>query len=193
MLFKKHRITLATFLMIGFISLFIGLTAFSAKADDIPNTGLSLGGRGAYYDPSDGNASWYGGAQLRLHLGTVFAVEGSVDYRRSKPDPSTRVDTYPVMASALLYLFPGRISPFILGGAGWYFTHVDGPGGDNTQQRFGLHAGGGLEVYLNQYWSIDGTYRYVWLEKIKSKDAALLDKDFNDDGHMVTVGLNYHF
>src|ERR1700675_4519106 len=141
MLFKKHRITLVTLLMTGFVSLF-GLTTFSAMADDIPNTGLSLGGRGTYYNPSDGNGSWYGGAQLRLHLGTVFAVEGSVDYRRNKFG-STRVDTFPVQASALFYLFPGRVSPFILGGAGWYFTNVDTPTGNDTQNRFGVHAGGG--------------------------------------------------
>jgi len=31
------------------------------------------------------------------------------------------------------------------------------------------------------------------LEKIESKNAALLDKKFNDNGHMVTGALNFHF
>jgi len=192
--FKKYRIMRTAFLVMGFILMSLSLATSFAIADDIPNTGLSLGGRGTYYDPSDGDGNWYGGAQLRLHLSPAFAIEGSVDYRRSKPDSSTTVQTYPVMASALLYLFPGRVSPFLLAGAGWYFTHVEGPGGfDDNQNRFGVHAGLGLEIYLNRYWSIDGTYRYVWLEKIDSKNASLQDKDFDDNGHMITAGLNFHF
>ncbi|MDR4493545.1 MAG: outer membrane beta-barrel protein, partial [Nitrospirales bacterium] len=93
------------------------------------------------------------------------------------------------------YLLPGkRLSPFLLGGGGWYFTSVDGPGSsDDTRHRFGLHAGGGLQFMLNPSWSIDGSYRFVWLESLESKNDNLFDKNFKDEGHMVTVGLNYHF
>jgi opacity protein-like surface antigen len=42
-------------------------------------------------------------------------------------------------------------------------------------------------------WSVDSTYRYAWIEDIASQDNNLLDKDYNDRGHQVTVGLNYHF
>jgi opacity protein-like surface antigen len=71
---------------------------------------------------------------------------------------------------------------------------VEGPGGfDETQHRFGLHAGGGLQFMLHRNWSIDGSYRFVWLERVQSKDENLFDKKFQDEGHMVTIGLNYHF
>lgn len=157
----------------------------------------SLGGRAMYYDPldADGN-TWSGGAQLRFFLSPALALEGAVDYRQDEFNQgATRVDTYPVQASLLAFLMPDkRITPFILGGAGWYFTHVEGPGDqDETENRFGLHAGGGLMVFLNKHWSIDGTYRYVWVEEIQSHDASLLDKDYNDDGQMVTIALNLHF
>ena len=46
---------------------------------------------------------------------------------------------------------------------------------------------------MSRYWSIDATYRYIWLEDIKSKDVTLIDKKFDDRGHMVTLALNYHF
>lgn len=162
--------------------------------DDV-NIGLfSIGGRATYFDPKEGDANWFGGEQLRLHPFKFLAVEGSVDYRKTDIN-STTVRTFPVQGSLLIYpLGTKRISPFILGGAGWYFTHVEGPGDfDKTQHRFGAHVGGGLQLFLSNHLSLDATYRHIWLEKIDSKDAALRDKQFQDNGHMVTFGLNLHF
>ncbi len=155
---------------------------------------LMIGGRATYYDPKDASGQWYGGAQVRLYPSRYFAFEGSADYRRNDFG-DTRVHTYPVQVSALIYpLGTTRLAPFILGGGGWYYTTVKGPGGfDDTQNRFGLHAGGGLQFFLNHHWSIDGTYRYIWLEKIQSRDQNIADKQFNDNGHMITIGLNFHF
>ena len=34
---------------------------------------------------------------------------------------------------------------------------------------------------------------YIWLERIESKDQNVVDKKFNDNGHMITIGLNFHF
>jgi opacity protein-like surface antigen len=117
-----------------------------------------------------------------------------VDYRHNH-FADTRTDTYPVQVSALIYPFgTTRLSPFILGGGGWYYTHVKGPGGfDDTQNRFGMHAGGGVQFFLNKTWSIDSTYRYIWLEKVESRESNILDKRFRDNGHMITIGLNFHF
>jgi opacity protein-like surface antigen len=156
---------------------------------------VSLGGRGMYFDP-EGHAdgSWSGGAQLRMHFTKVFAVEGSADYRETD-HPGTKVKTYPVQASLLAYLLPeSRLSPFLLAGAGWYFTEVEGPFGyDETEHRFGPHLGGGLQYFLSQYVSVDGTYRYVWVEDVNSRDNSLLEKEYDDSGHMITAALNFHF
>ncbi len=170
------------------------VSADSYFLDDIDKSLVSIGGRAAYIDPFDASPKWYGGAQVRLHLGQIFAVEGSVDYREKKFD-NTFTRTYPVQVSGLIYLLPGkRLSPFLLGGGGWYYTQVKGPGGfDDTQNRFGLHAGGGLQWMLNHHWSIDGTYRYVWLEKLQSRDDNIVDKKYDNNAHMVTIGLNFHF
>jgi Outer membrane protein beta-barrel domain len=177
--------------------LYEGSTSLAASEglfDDV-NIGLfSIGGRATYVDPKDGDANWFGGGQLRLHPFKFLAVEGSVDYRKTDLS-STTVRTFPVQGSALIYPFgTKRLSPFILGGAGWYFTHVEGPGDfDKTQHRFGAHVGGGLQLFLTEYLSLDGTYRHIWLEKIESKDASLRDKQFQENGHMVTFGVNLHF
>jgi opacity protein-like surface antigen len=126
-----------------------------------------------WFEPKEGESSWSGGAQVRLYLTRFFAIEGSADYRQSK-FAGTTVHTYPVQVSALLYLLPGwRLTPFVLGGAGWYYTTVDGPGGlDDTQNRFGVHAGGGLQYFISRHFSIDSTYRYVWLEDVASRDQS---------------------
>jgi opacity protein-like surface antigen len=184
--------------LIAFVLMFVGLPTLPVMAqadDDIKNTGISLGGRANYFNPADGDGSWYGGAQLRAHLGPIFALEGSIDYRKTDFGSGTDIHTYPVLVSALVYLFPGRVAPFLLGGVGWYFTHteVSGGGSDSDDSRFGAHAGGGLEIYLNRYWSIDATYRYVWVEEVESTNAPPLQKEFDDNGHMITAALNYHF
>jgi opacity protein-like surface antigen len=174
------------------------LVSFSAPsyADDDDDVGdVSFGPRASYYMPEDGDETWSGGAQLRLWRDKPLSLEGSIDYRREKFG-STRVDVYPVQASLLLNFLPGQeFNVFGLGGAGWYYTHIDRAGAldDDTDHRFGFHAGAGLEFMLGSGWSIDGTYRYIWLEDFASEDASIEDKDFDDSGSQVTIGLNYHF
>lgn len=46
---------------------------------------------------------------------------------------------------------------------------------------------------LNHQWSIDGTYRYIWLEKLQSRDENIIDKKYENNAHMITIGLNFHF
>ena len=156
--------------------------------------GLSFGGRAMYYRPKDADSGTLsGGVQVRAHLSPIFALEGSIDYRRSTFG-DTVVDVYPVQASLLAYLLPdARLTPFILGGGGWYYTHVRPPH-ERTQYRFGPHAGAGLKLSLNRFWSIDGSYRYLWTRDIKSEDLAHpAGRNFSDNGFMLTAGLNYHF
>ena len=155
---------------------------------------FSIGGRATYYDPVEGQSRWFGGAQVRVNPFKYLSFEGSADYRRQTTEGS-RIHTYPVQVSALIYpLGHTRLAPFLLGGGGWYYTTVKGPGNfEDTQNRFGLHAGGGLQFFISNHVSIDSTYRYIWLEDVRSKDQNIKDKNFNDNGHMITVGLNFHF
>lgn len=166
-------------------------------------SGASLGGRGVYFDPKDADdGTWYGGAQLRFYFTPTLALEGSVDYREDEyANGAVKVRTWPIQASMLFYLADENVAvnPFLLGGAGWYMTTVETKvppliDESDTDDRFGLHAGGGLQFFLSEAVSLDGTYRYIWLEALKSKDtASLQDKEFNDSGHMLTAGLNFHF
>ena len=37
------------------------------------------------------------------------------------------------------------------------------------------------------------TYRYIWLEKLESRDENLVEKKYENNAHMITIGLNFHF
>jgi opacity protein-like surface antigen len=180
----------------GLIAMSFLATATFASADDAVGSrpGVSFGGRAMYFRPKDAeHGTLNGGAQLRVHVTSVLALEGSADYRQDKFGLKT-VDVFPVQASLMVYLMPGyRFSPYILGGGGWYFTHIQG-GGNDSKNRFGPHAGAGMELYLDHHWSIDGSYRYVWNTAIHSQDAQHpVGHDFSDSGFMLTAGLNYLF
>jgi opacity protein-like surface antigen len=189
---RGHRF----FNVVLFAGLLAGFSTLSQAYDSTTYTSpISFGPRASYFKPKDADGKWSGGAQLRLWPGSPVGFEGSVDYRR-ETFGDTEVHIYPVQASILLNLIPhSPVNLFALGGAGWYYTHIDRPDPfkDDTDNRLGVHAGGGLLVHLGAGWSLDGTYRYVWLDKLTTKDAALQDKQLEDSGHQVTIGLNYNF
>ncbi|MBK6879251.1 MAG: porin family protein [Elusimicrobia bacterium] len=168
----------------------------SAEELGVGDTGFSIGPRASYFKAKDAEeGSYSAGVQARAHLTPVLGVEGSIDYRKDKYANDVSIKTYPVQASLLAYLVPhSPISPYLLGGTGWYFTRVSGGTAETqTDNRFGLHAGAGLEARLNEFLSVDGSYRYVWLEDIETKSASALDKTYNDQGSMITVAVNFLF
>jgi len=183
----------------GILSLALASAALAPRPasadDDHPHAaqpGVTLGGRGTYFhNLGADNGVWGGGAQLRFHITSVVAIEASADYRQSKFE-GTVVDIYPVQGSLMLYLAPSwPISPYILGGEGWYSSHIRNGA---TTHRYGPHAGAGLEAALNRHWSIDGSYRYLWTQSLTVPTTAHpFGKNFGDNGYMITAGLNYRF
>jgi opacity protein-like surface antigen len=186
-----------TSLLAAVIFLSLPLFAFSetpaAKTSDVKTKLYSIGLRTTYYTPKDADQTqWYPGAQARLHLRSGLGLEASIDYHRNDYGNTTSIKTFPVQLSLLAYRVPG--APFLLGGGGWYFTQVSGPGGYvNNYSRFGLHLGAGLEIKLSEELSLDGSYRYVWLESVTTKDSNFNDKIYQDSGSMITIALNYLF
>ncbi|HXS99735.1 MAG TPA: outer membrane beta-barrel protein [Elusimicrobiota bacterium] len=191
---QRRLVRIAAFLSLALSTAALAPRAASAD-DDHPHAaqpGVTFGGRGTYFHSLGAdNGTWSGGAQLRFHITSVIAIEASGDYRQSKFEGRI-VDVYPVQGSLMLYLAPNWvISPYILGGEGWYTTHVrDG----DTTHRYGPHAGAGLEAALNRHWTIDGSYRYLWTQSLTVPTSAHpLGKNFSDNGYMITAALNYRF
>ena len=160
-----------------------------------PRPGLSLGGRAAYYRHRDsGSGDLMQGAQARYHLTRRWALEGSADFLR-EDSGGIKVDVVPLQLSVLIYLMPHgyRVAPYILAGGGWYYTRIYGPAA-KSEFRFGPHAGGGVEYFLNDAWSVDGGFRYLWAEDISSRDLAHpLGRNLSGKAYMLTLALNYSF
>jgi opacity protein-like surface antigen len=178
------------------VALVVGWAGSAAAEPPHTRPGLDIGARGAYFKPDRGDGAWSPGALVRIHFGKIWAVEGAADYRQqyAGAGDAYKVETYPVQASLMAYIFPDSpVTPYVLGGVGWYMQRIKGPGIDDTTDRIGPHAGAGLAAYLTNNWSINGDYRFVWIESPSSVDARLDNKRYNDRGHMITGALAYHF
>ncbi len=119
------------------------------------------------------NAKLMVGGAFRAKLSSSFGIEGSINYRSEDyNNGAINVKSWPVMVTALIYPFPivyGAI------GAGWYNTSITYSsalqifGASNqTEQKFGWHFGGGLEIPLGMSMSNPGVIltadiRYVFL------------------------------
>ncbi|MBK6880344.1 MAG: porin family protein [Elusimicrobia bacterium] len=149
------------------LALRMPVLARAEVAEGVGDATFSIGPRASYYNPQGGdNGNWHGGAQARFHFTPVLAAEGSIDYRKSDFGEGSTIQGFPIQASLMADLTPhSRLSPFLLGGGGWYYTRVRGATvTTNTENQFGLHAGGGLEVLLTKSLSVDGSDRYIRLE-----------------------------
>jgi len=157
---------------------------------------FSIGPRATYSKPADADSGTYsGGAQVRFGITPSLKLEGSIDYRRDEFTKYIKIHVYPVQASVMAYLIPNKyINPFLLGGVGWYYTQIEGPlNFSYTSNRFGFHAGAGLEIMLSGTLSLDGSYRKIWVAELSSKDVTAFNKDYKDSGYMITTGLNFLF
>ena len=177
-----------------------GLLAWTAP---VSAQGLGLGGRLAWVtsdDDADIDSVRFVGGQIRL-LSKRVGLEVSMDrHSESFELLNQKVTETPIQASLLLRLAGGRVSPFLLGGPGWYRRKVepiDGPDLSVSTTEFGWHAGGGLEILAHRHFGIHGDYRYTFLD--------FNDDDDNDDegfigrllpghrGSMWTVGATVYF
>ncbi|OGR66601.1 MAG: hypothetical protein A2X31_04585 [Elusimicrobia bacterium GWB2_63_22] len=194
MTFYKH-LTAVIILAAGLLPAAAACAQAEPEESRGPRAGLSLGGRAAYYrSRGAGSGEFSEGAQARYHLTRRWALELSADLRQES-FPEAKVDVIPIQLSVLAYLMPHgyRLAPYILAGGGWYYTHVYAPA-DRTDFRFGPHAGGGVEYFLNTAWSFGGSYRYLWTEDINSQDLAHpLGRNLTDKGYMLTAAVNYSF
>jgi opacity protein-like surface antigen len=164
---------------------------------------FSLGGHASYTKASGADGAWAGGAQLRLHFPGPLGVEGLIDYKRTTYSEGggdvLRVEQYPVQASLMLFILPGPVQPYILGGGGWYYTRSTYLGplsaqASDTQHTFGGHAGGGVEFGAKSKVSVHVDVRYVFLG-VDSIDAVR-DRYNNNpkaDFWHGTAGINFKF
>jgi hypothetical protein len=125
--------------------------------------------------PNSSSLRLFGG-QFKLHLTPKTAIELSADYEtRTNDTLSQRAKTMPIQASVLYFPVRSMVSPYVLGGVGWFrheltttspLATTGAAAGSTTTttasiREMGYHGGLGLEVRLNPRVTIHGDYRYT--------------------------------
>lgn len=163
-------------------------------------------------DPSLSNSNLrFTGGFLRFKVGHLGA-EVSLDYRNdSNPAQSGRIKTYPLQATFLYSLLGGPVSPYALGGIGWYTRKFEALAdgevvAEALTRNMGYHAGAGVEVKLGRRAGIFVDYRYTFVDSGDLGDIAanalgsavfsgLFGHGFSvaNQGSMWTTGVAFYF
>jgi hypothetical protein len=158
--------------------------------------------------PVDTDSQRFTGGQIRLRMSPKMALEVSLDRRSETFDAlDEKVVDYPLQTSLLLYPVRAAVSPYVLGGPGWYTHKVealsDADIESETSRRFGWHAGFGAEIRMGKHAGLHGDYRYTFLKFGDDDDdesvAASPTHSFvssllpSSGGSMWTVGLTIYF
>ena len=164
--------------------------------------GFGIGGRIAWVNPdtdADVDAIRMFGGQVRL-MSNRFGVEVSLDHRSESLELlNQKVTETPIQASLLLRMGKGKMSPYLLGGPGWYRRKVaslDDSGTSVSATEFGWHAGIGLQILAGRHFGIHGDYRRTFLDFSEDDDD---DEGFlgglvpGNRGSMWTVGATIYF
>jgi len=135
------------------------------------------------------------GGHARLRLGGGLGIEASVDYREDTyvSDVQTvTIKSVPLLLSLQAEVLPSLpVTPYLLGGGGWYFTKIEVKTGlveiDDDQVQFGWHLGGGVAVKPTPRVVIHADYRYT------SVDFELEHLKIDATGRMITAGVTIFF
>lgn len=141
--------------------------------------------------------TWFGGMQARLRFLRIFAVEGSLSFHQNQySDGDVVVTQYPVQVSALILPFTaGPFDPYVLAGAGWYYSRIDYDdsigGGSDTDSLFGFHVGAGTNLWLSSRFSLFSDFRWIFLDEPGVDNSTIKNEEF--DYWQLTFGMNFGF
>jgi opacity protein-like surface antigen len=188
-------------------ALFVILLASSAPAA-AQGQSFGIGGRISFIradvDDEETDSQRFFGGQIRARVSPRSTLELSLDlHTETDPAETVRVRQLPIQASLLLYPVRSVLSPYVLGGAGWYSTRVEVLAGDETltsetTREFGWHGGFGAELRMGSHAGLHGDYRYTFLDfgddDDEEEDGGLLTRFLpSNRGSMWTVGLTLYF
>jgi opacity protein-like surface antigen len=158
------------------------------------------------------SAERFTGGQLRARVSRRTAIELSLDRRTQTNEALTeRVRDLPFQASLLLFPVRSTLSPYVLGGVGWYSHRVETLAAtevtaSESSRRFGYHAGLGGEMRLGRHAGLHADYRYTFLRFGSEESATLPAARASDgagfigsrflpsyEGSMWTAGLTVYF
>lgn len=172
----KHAISFFALILIGFSCVYA--------------QSISIGPQVAYVKTSDAEKGVLMPAgAVRLNLGSI-SIEGLVGYKSEEfSDGYIKATSYPIMATAMLRVFP---LIHIEAGLGWYNTKLEFSGPfqgfpSSTQSEVGYHAGAGVELELGNL-IVTGDIRYVKIGELKDLNSI---NDLKSDFIAILGGLMF--
>ena len=111
----------------------------------------------------------YTGGVLRLRLSPRTAIEAAADWKSTtSEDETVRIRDFPLQGSLLVYPMRASLSPYLVGGVGWYSqtTQAMAAGevlSEQTVRRFGYHGGFGGEIRMGRRATLFADYRYRFI------------------------------
>ena len=174
---------------------------FFRDKDDEPRQarggGFAIGPMGGYLKTRGADrGTWFGGVQARLYFLKVLAAEASISFHQDRfNDGDTLVTQYPVQVSGMLFPLPELpVQPYIVAGAGWYYTRIDNRRsldflGDETDHWFGGHVGAGAEIAPSRAFSLFVDFRYIFIDPESDIEGRSGDADY----WQITFGVGFGF
>jgi opacity protein-like surface antigen len=140
---------------------------------------------------TDTGADRYTGGVLRARMSPRTAIELALDWRTViNASLTERTRNLPFQGSLLLYPVRSGISPYLLGGIGWYSQRVETLDGANrvlastTSRTFGYHAGFGGELRAGRHAAIHLDYRYKF---VRAGDETTADPTGTSTGAGIPI------
>jgi len=162
----------------------VGALAFArgAAAQAYSDPGVGVGAHVSVSKAGGAESDAFtGGVQVRARLTGALGVEALVTYRREEYAAGElkvlRVEEIPFQGSVqLFFLIRTPVQPYVLAGGGYYYIRATGlgpnPRGRTTENRFGFHAGAGVDVRAARRTSVHADLRYVLLDVGAVEDAS---------------------
>jgi hypothetical protein len=151
-------------------------------------------------DELDGSRVFWGGhARLRAvkYLGGEFSVQYREDTFRFA-NGNIDLETVPLQLSAIVYpLAMIPVTPYFLGGTGWYHLTATVDGDLDLPYVFGEgsisitetapHVGAGLEAFIGDHFSVGGDVRWVFLDF----ETNLINYEY--DAILANIAATFYF
>jgi len=170
------------------LAILLSTSVSSVNAGEIiPSLGITKS-----TDDNAGDAKFSGGLALRGAVLPFLKAEVGASYRQdSFLGGDLEIRQWPITGSLWLTPFP---VVYAGGGVGYYQTTYKYSGAlpfeDSTDQKFGVHLGGGLDIPLAPRLGLDVNGRYIFMEQ---KQSELPPNEFNPDFWTTSVGLAIRF
>ena len=160
--------------LLGALVLLLGWSG-GALSQSNSDPGVGLGVHAAYTRSRDAAAGRLsGGIQLRARLTGGLGLEGLASYREEEYEIAgervLKLAMVPVQGSLQVFFLSSKpIQPYLLAGIGYYYVRASGLGsrsdtGRKTENKFGAHAGAGIDARVARKVTVHADLRYVFID-----------------------------